>query len=486
MNDISLAIISFVYIFAVIGVSAIVRKINNNEEISRKIIHIFVGNWILLSPFFENIFVAAGIPFSFIIINFLSVQYNLIPSMEREGDKKSYGTVYYAISLFILTLIAHYTGMWTISIVGVLIMAYGDGLAAIIGEKYGRNYLKIERSKTVQGSLIVLIAAVLITFIVAIINKPTFSLKIIFINLLIAILNGIFAMYIEISGKNGSDNISLPIGSGIFAGLLIHHFSWMQIAIIVFSVLILFLAYRRNSISLNGAITAILVAQSLYVFLGRIVYISLILFFILGTIVSKINNINKEKSNMKRMKFHARDWKQVLANSLPAVVLAWISYFNPNPRYALLSIAVFAAANADTFSSELGKLSKYRVFNILNGQTLPKGLSGGVSVPGLFAGFLGSALISLLAIPQFAFKGFLISFSLGCLGTIIDSILGVLFQKKYLGTDGELQDFPMNEGDQPVKGLSFVDNNWINLITITIVPILGLLILSVLSCTNFN
>lgn len=479
MNDTSLAIISFVYVFAVIGVSAIVKKINNNEEISRKIIHIFVGNWILISPFFENIFVAAGIPFSFIIINFLSVQYNLIPSMEREGDEKSYGTVYYAISLFMLTLIAHYTGMWTISIVGVLIMAYGDGLAAIIGEKYGRKYLKIEKSKTVQGSLVVLIAAVLITFIVATINNPTFSLKIIFINLLISALNGIFAMYIEISGKNGFDNISLPIGSGIFAGLLIHHFSWVQVAVIVFSALILYLAYQKESISLNGAIAAILVAQSLFVFSGINVYISLILFFILGTIVSKINNYNKKDYKTKMMKFHARDWKQVFANSLPAVILAWISYFDPDPKYTLLSIAVFAAANADTFSSELGKLSEFRVFNILNGKTLPKGLSGGVSIPGLFAGFLGSALISLLAISQFGFKGFLISFTLGCLGTIIDSILGLLFQKKYLGTDGELQDFPMIEEDKPVKGLSFVDNNLINLITITIVPILGLLFINI-------
>ena len=479
MNDTILAIISFVYIFAVIGVSAIVKKINNNEEISRKIIHIFVGNWILLSPFFENIFVAAGIPFSFIIINFFSVQYNLIPSMEREGDKKSYGTVYYAISLFILTLIAHYSGMWTISIIGVLIMAYGDGLAAIIGEKYGRNYLKIEKSKTVQGSLVVLVEGVLITFTVATINNPILSLEIIFINLLIAILNGIFAMYIEISSKNGFDNISLPIGSGIFAGLLIHHFSWMQVAIILVSVLILYLAYKRNSITLTGFIAAILVAQSLYVFLGFIVYSSLILFFVLGTIVSKINNTNKEISNAKKMKFRARNWKQVFANSLPVVLLAWISYFDPNPKYTLLSIAVFAAANADTFSSELGKLSGARVFNILNGQTLPKGLSGGVSIPGLFAGFLGSALISLLAIPQFGFKGFLISFTLGCLGTIIDSILGILFQKKYLGIDGKLQDFPVSEGDKPVKGLSFVDNNLINLITISIVPILGLLFINV-------
>ena len=195
--------------------------------------------------------------------------------------------------------------------------------------------------------------------------------------------------------------------------------------------------------------------------------------------MSKINNYNKKDYKTKMMKFHARDWKQVFANSLPAVILAWISYFDPDPKYTLLSIAVFAAANADTFSSELGKLSEFRVFNILNGKTLPKGLSGGVSIPGLFAGFLGSALISLLAISQFGFKGFLISFTLGCLGTIIDSILGLLFQKKYLGTDGELQDFPMIEEDKPVKGLSFVDNNLINLITITIVPILGLLFINI-------
>ena len=48
--DILLIGLSFLYIFSVIGFSTIIFK-KNQGELSRKFIHIMVGNWIFISVF---------------------------------------------------------------------------------------------------------------------------------------------------------------------------------------------------------------------------------------------------------------------------------------------------------------------------------------------------------------------------------------------------------------------------------------------------
>ena len=95
--DILLIGLSFLYIFLVIGFSTIIFR-KDQGELSRKFIHIMVGNWIFISIFFTDVKAAILVSAVFIIINILSRKYKLIPSMERQDD--SWGTVYYSISLF--------------------------------------------------------------------------------------------------------------------------------------------------------------------------------------------------------------------------------------------------------------------------------------------------------------------------------------------------------------------------------------------------
>lgn len=99
----------------------------------------------------------------------------------------------------------------------------------------------------------------------------------------------------------------------------------------------------------------------------------------------------------------------------------------------------YAAVAADTFSSELGILSKTKPFLITAPwRTVPPGTNGGVTTTGLAAGMYGSLGISLVAWfllpfckewdPRESLR-FAISMTFaGIAGTLLDSLLGALCQ----------------------------------------------------------
>ena len=98
-------LVSYLYIaLVIIGAKAFEKK---GKESSRKFIHIMLGNWWFIAMYyFTNVWFAAFVPATFVIINYLSYKKDIIKVMEREEEKKDgYGTVYYALSLLILIIL---------------------------------------------------------------------------------------------------------------------------------------------------------------------------------------------------------------------------------------------------------------------------------------------------------------------------------------------------------------------------------------------
>ncbi len=206
MKNILGIILSYIFIGIIIVFAKFFKKIG--EEASRKFIHIMLSNWWFIAMyFFENALWASIVPLSFVVINYISYKKNLISVMERESQD-GLGTVYYAISLLILAIITFgITNKPEIGLCSVLIMGYGDGLAAVIGKKVKSYEYKIGNTKkTLVGSLTMFV----ITFITIAIYLGLTGINLWAIK---SIVTAIILTIIEAVSIKGTDNITIPISA---------------------------------------------------------------------------------------------------------------------------------------------------------------------------------------------------------------------------------------------------------------------------------
>jgi phytol kinase len=182
-------------------------------EWTRKIVHIGSGN-VLLFAWLLNIPAWIGISAAIIaaILALISYQFPILPSINGVG-RNSLGTFFYAVSVGLLIGI-----FWTIDqpyygVLGILVMAWGDGMAAIIGQKWGKHlYQVFGMTKSWEGSL----SMTGVSFLIAILILSSvygYHAGI----WLIAIGLSLFATFLESFSKLGIDNLTVPLGSAIFA-----------------------------------------------------------------------------------------------------------------------------------------------------------------------------------------------------------------------------------------------------------------------------
>ena len=201
-------IASFIYIFVVIGIATILNKKGKlSKEGSRKCIHILLSNWWFIAMYYFNTPLrAAFMPGIFVVVNYISYKNNIFKAMEREGDNETLGTIYYAISLLILSLITFSDGLspW-IGAAGILVMGYGDGFAAIIGKTYGKHSLTFGSiKKSVEGSFAMFIFSFVILLAILIYTNSHNAL-------VYAILISVVATLVELFSPNGTDNSLVPL-----------------------------------------------------------------------------------------------------------------------------------------------------------------------------------------------------------------------------------------------------------------------------------
>lgn len=218
MNNIFGIIVSILYVGIIIVSAKVFEKAG--KEASRKYIHIMLSNWwIIAMIFFDNMFCAAATPALFVVVNYLSYKKGIIKVMERDDkddNKESLGTVYYALSLFILALLTF--GPLNdpiIGLCGIFVMGYGDGLAAVIGQAVKSKEFEINGNKKSLAGSGTMFCITLIIFVAFLIynNADYIAIK--------AILVAVLMTIIEAVSIKGTDNLTVPLITSLLALLMV-------------------------------------------------------------------------------------------------------------------------------------------------------------------------------------------------------------------------------------------------------------------------
>ena len=194
--------------------------------------------------------------------------------------------------------------------------------------------------------------------------------------------------------------------------------------------------YKTPIMTRNGWISAGALGTILWGCIGFLGWISVVIYLILGTLVTKVGFQYKQNIGIAEKRGGRRGPENVWGSAATGVVFAIMIKLNILNQ-SILEVAFaasFAAKLADTFGSEIGKRFGRNTFLITTLQKVKKGTEGGISLEGTFASFFGSCLMSyfMLLLGIISTKGhFFIVLISGFIATLAESIIGERYQEKY-------------------------------------------------------
>lgn len=209
----------FLYLGLLVGLAeGLSRFYQWSSESTRKLVHIGAGQVILLAWLFHlplwmimTASILAG------IIAILSHYYSILPSVNGVG-RPSWGTFFYALSIGLLS-----GYFWSIeqpyyAVIGILVMAWGDGMAGLIGKNFGQHHYQVfGMNKSWEGTLAMMGFSFLV---IASILTTLYGLSLTALG--IAFFTAILATVMESFSRYGIDNLTVPLSSGMVSFLLVN------------------------------------------------------------------------------------------------------------------------------------------------------------------------------------------------------------------------------------------------------------------------
>ena len=195
-----------IYIFIIFFISIIYKRFNpNNKETLRKIIHIGIGPLIPLAKFL-GINQISALYFTGLVslLTFINYQSKLFPTIE-DVDRKSYGTLFYCLSLFILIYL-YWNKDPTSLMAGFFIMTFGDGFAGLIGKNFqSKSWFFLNQKKSFFGTITMFITSLIVIFGLSYFQKYSLSINMITIAFISTVIEQ-FSIF-------GIDNLIVPISA---------------------------------------------------------------------------------------------------------------------------------------------------------------------------------------------------------------------------------------------------------------------------------
>ena len=416
------------------------------SEAKRKLIHIAVGGFAFLLRYLTWPQAVAMALAAFLH------NWQVLPRLGGKGlwrdeeKDKGYarGILVYPLSVLGLILLFR-NELWMAAAVWGL-LAFGDGMASLLGQAIGGARLPWNPKKGWAGFLSFVIFGTLGSgaLIAWTLRLPLATVGSPWI-LGLALPLALACAFVESLPTTLDDNITVPLAGAVILwmlvqaqpGLLLGDPALTRHLLIGLAANAAFaaLALLAGSIDLPGAVSAVVIGTAITVGLGPAGLAVMVAFFVVGSVATRLGYRVKAARGIAQEKGGARGWRNAWANGgVPALLALFAGLTPPGLRelYALAYAAAVATAAADTCSSEIGKAYGRRTFLITTLRPVPPGTEGAVSLEGTLAGAAGALLIASVAASLSLYPwalAVLVALA-GLLGSLAESVIGTVAERK--------------------------------------------------------
>jgi phytol kinase len=201
-------VLTVLTVFALLFINEVWWQISRiHGELNRKFVHITVGSFVAFWPFFLTWNHIRYLSLAFLVFAVLSKNLKIFTAI-HSVKRFTWGEICFALAVGVTTFITH--DKW-IYMAALLQMSLADGLAAIIGTRYGRKtkYEFLGHAKSLVGTLAFFAVSILILLAFAHLSGTT-------LGIIFMIEMALGATLIENVGVRGLDNLLVPIFIAFF------------------------------------------------------------------------------------------------------------------------------------------------------------------------------------------------------------------------------------------------------------------------------
>ncbi len=202
MNIVVFACTVLAVFFLLVGNELYWRRHRTHGELSRKFVHITVGSFVAFWPFFLSWNQIRILSVAFLVVVIISKYLNLFQAI-HSVQRPTWGELFFAAAVGITTLLTQDRYIFAAAL---LQMSLADGLAAIIGTRYGKltRYYIYGHAKSLVGSAAFVVVSLLILGVYGVLAGVT-------IEPLVLLTIALATAAIENLGIFGLDNLLVPL-----------------------------------------------------------------------------------------------------------------------------------------------------------------------------------------------------------------------------------------------------------------------------------
>lgn len=404
-------------------------------EVRRKAVHVGMAAFALLMPLlgWKGSALAAGLALAFNLLLLPRLVGESLSRPQDAGRRVPVGIVLYPVTVLVLILVFRHR--LELAAAGWGFLAFGDGLATLVGRAFGTRRLPWNRSKSWAGlGAYVLCGAIgagaLFSWVAG--HSPSA------VELWALLLAALAGAAVESLPSELDDNLSAPILAALVLAVLLEALPGAALPrpelqraaffAVLLNASLAGAALALRVVRLSGAVAGAALGAVILAFGGLEAYALLWLFFAIGTGATRLGRRRKEALGKAEAAGGRRGAANVLANvSVPAflVVAAALSR-GDFALYRLAAAAAFATALMDTVGTEVGQAIRTPTVLLPDFRPVPPGTDGAVSVAGTAAGLVAALVLAALAGMIWGWSGRWVAVAVAAAfaGTVAESLLG--------------------------------------------------------------